>query len=90
MRKAGIDKAELARRIGIVPDAVDRLFSIHPRTGLDQIEVALATFGSQIGGDRRNGLICAAAGGALVSRGSMTSVAPRRSTGKVALARHFF
>jgi antitoxin HicB len=45
MRQAGIDKPELARRIGNAPDAVDRLFSIHHKTGLDQIETALAVLG---------------------------------------------
>jgi len=48
MRKAGIDKAELARRIGIAPEAVDRLFSIHHKTGLDQIEAALAALGRRL------------------------------------------
>jgi hypothetical protein len=37
MRQAGIDKAELAQRLGIAPEAVDQLFSIHHETGLDQI-----------------------------------------------------
>lgn len=40
-RKAGIDKAELSRRIGVAPDATDLLFSIRHETGLDQIEAAL-------------------------------------------------
>jgi antitoxin HicB len=48
MRNAGIDKAELARRIGIAPEAVDRLFSIHHKTGLDQIEAALAALGRRL------------------------------------------
>jgi antitoxin HicB len=48
MRQAGIDKTELARRIGIAPDAVDRLFSIHRKTGLGQIEAALAALGRRL------------------------------------------
>jgi hypothetical protein len=39
---AGIDKAERARRPGIGPKDVERLFSIHHKTRLDQIEAALA------------------------------------------------
>jgi antitoxin HicB len=48
MRQTGIDKAELARRIGIAPDAVDRLFSIHHETGLDDIGAALAALGRRL------------------------------------------
>jgi antitoxin HicB len=48
MRQAGIDKAELARRVGIPPKDVDRLFSIHHETGLDQIEAALAALGRRL------------------------------------------
>jgi len=48
MRKAGIDKAELARRIGIAPAAVERLFGIHRKTRLDQIEAALAALGRRL------------------------------------------
>jgi antitoxin HicB len=42
MRQAGIDKNELALRVGIALPAVDRLFSIHHKTSLDLIEAALA------------------------------------------------
>jgi antitoxin HicB len=42
MRQAGIDKAELARRLGIAAKDVDRLFSIRHKTRLEQIEAALA------------------------------------------------
>ncbi len=45
MRQAGIDKAELAHRVGIAPKDVDRLFSIHHKTRLEQIEAALAVLG---------------------------------------------
>jgi antitoxin HicB len=48
MRQAGIDRAELARRLGIAPKDVDRLFSIHHKTGLDQIEAALAALGRRL------------------------------------------
>jgi antitoxin HicB len=48
MRQAGIDKAELARRIGMAPEDADRLFSIHDETGLDRIEAALAVLGSRL------------------------------------------
>jgi antitoxin HicB len=45
MQQAGLDKQELARRVGIAPEAVDRLFSIHHETGLDRIEAALTALG---------------------------------------------
>ena len=48
MRQAGIDTAELARRLGIAAKDVDRLFSIHHKTGLDQIEAALAVLGRRL------------------------------------------
>ena len=48
MRQAGIDKAELARRIDIAPEAVDQPFSIHHQTGLDQIEAAPAALGRRL------------------------------------------
>jgi antitoxin HicB len=48
MRQAGMDKPELARRLGITAEAVDRLFSIHHHTGLDQIEAALAALGRKL------------------------------------------
>src|SRR6516165_3073578 len=45
---AGIDKAELARRLGIAPKDVERLFSIHHKTRLDQLEAALAVLGRRL------------------------------------------
>jgi antitoxin HicB len=48
MRQAGIDKAELARRLGIAAKDIDRLFSIHHKTRLDQIEAALAALGRRL------------------------------------------
>src|SRR6516165_10688845 len=42
MRRAGIDKAELARRLGAAPKDINRLFSIHHKTRLEQIEAVLA------------------------------------------------
>jgi antitoxin HicB len=48
MRRAGIDKAELAHRAGIAPDTVDRLFSVHHTTPIDQIETALAVLGCRL------------------------------------------
>jgi antitoxin HicB len=48
MRQAGIDKAELAYRLGIAAKDVDRLFSIHHKTRLDQIEAALAALGRRL------------------------------------------
>jgi antitoxin HicB len=48
MRQAGIDKAELAQRVGIAPKDVDRLFSIHHKTRLEQIEAALVVLGRRL------------------------------------------
>ena len=48
MHRAGIGKGELARRIGIAPEAVDQLFSIHHETALNQIEAALAALGRRL------------------------------------------
>jgi antitoxin HicB len=48
MRQAGIDKAELAHRLGIAPKDVDRLFSIHHKTRLEPIETALAVLGRRL------------------------------------------
>jgi antitoxin HicB len=57
MRQAGIDKTELAWRLGIAAKDVDRLFIIHHRTRLDRIEAALAALGAPVGCARRNNLI---------------------------------
>jgi antitoxin HicB len=48
MRQAGIDKTELARRLGIAAKDVDRLFSIHHKTRLEQIAAALAAVGRRL------------------------------------------
>src|SRR5215472_2497837 len=48
MRQAGIDKAELACRLGIAAIDVDGLFSIHHKTCLDQIGAALAVLGRRL------------------------------------------
>jgi antitoxin HicB len=48
MRQAGIDKAQLARRLGLAAKVADRLFSIHHKTRLEQIEAALAVLGRRL------------------------------------------
>jgi antitoxin HicB len=48
MQCAGIDKAGLACRLGIAPKDVERLFSIHHKTRLEQIEAALAALGRRL------------------------------------------
>jgi len=48
MRNAGITKAELARRIGISPQQVQRLFVIRHASRLDQIESAMRALGRRL------------------------------------------
>ena len=48
MRNAGITKAELARRIGISPQQVQRLFVIRHASRLDQIETAMRALGRRL------------------------------------------
>ena len=48
MQCAGIDKAGLARRLGIAPKGVERLFGIYHKTRLDQLEAALAALGRRL------------------------------------------
>jgi antitoxin HicB len=48
MRKAGIGKAELARRIGVSPQQTERLFDIHHASRLDQLEAAMRAFGRRL------------------------------------------
>ena len=48
MRQSGIDKTELAQRLGIATKDVDHLFSIHHKTRLDQIGAALAVLGRRL------------------------------------------
>ncbi|HJU18442.1 MAG TPA: type II toxin-antitoxin system HicB family antitoxin [Stellaceae bacterium] len=48
MRRAGIGRDELARRLGIAPPEVDRLLSIHHASSLDQIAAGLAALGRRL------------------------------------------
>jgi antitoxin HicB len=48
MRKAGIGEAELARRAGITPQQVPRLFDIRHASRLDQIEAAMRALGRRL------------------------------------------
>jgi antitoxin HicB len=48
MRRVGITKAELARRIGISPQQAQRLFDIHHASRLDQIETAMRAVGRRL------------------------------------------
>jgi antitoxin HicB len=48
MRKAGITKAELTRRIGISPQQAQRLFDIHHASRLDQIEAGMRALGRRL------------------------------------------
>ena len=48
MRNAGITKAELARRIGISPQQVQRLFVIRHASRLDLIETAMRALGRRL------------------------------------------
>jgi antitoxin HicB len=48
MCDAGITKAELARRIGISPQQVQRLFAIRHASRLDQIETAMRALGRRL------------------------------------------
>jgi antitoxin HicB len=47
-RQVGIDKAELARLLGVSPKGVERLFSIHHKTRLEQIASAHAMLGRRL------------------------------------------
>ena len=48
MRAAGLTKAELARRIGIAPQRVQRLFDTNHASQLDQLEPAFAALGRRL------------------------------------------
>jgi antitoxin HicB len=48
MRSAGISKAELARRIGIAPQQVQRLFDTNHASRLDQLAAAFAALGRRL------------------------------------------
>src|ERR1019366_1591176 len=45
---SGLQKAELARRIGIPKTHIERLFSLRHHSRLDQIEAALASLGKRL------------------------------------------
>ncbi len=48
LRAAGITKAELARRIGIAPQQVQRLFDTNHASRLDQLAAAFAALGRRL------------------------------------------
>ncbi len=48
MRRAGITKAELARRVGVSPQQAQRLFDIRHASRLDQIEAAMRALGRRL------------------------------------------
>ena len=48
MRKAGLDKTELARRVGISPQRTPWLFDIHQASRLDQIGAAMRALGRRL------------------------------------------
>lgn len=48
LRTAGMTRAELARRLDWNRESVDRLFRIHHRSRVEQIEAALAALGREI------------------------------------------
>jgi antitoxin HicB len=48
MRKAGMSKAELARRLGMHGPQVDRLLDLRHASRLDQLERALRLFGKRL------------------------------------------
>ncbi len=49
MRRAGIKKAELARRLGWSGPQVDRLFDLNHASRLDQLDAAFAALGLKVG-----------------------------------------
>jgi antitoxin HicB len=52
-RKAGVSRAELARRLGWHREQVDRLFRLHHASRLDQLEAAARAIGQEIALDVR-------------------------------------
>jgi antitoxin HicB len=48
MRRAGVTRAELARRLRRDQESVDRLFRLDRASRLDQIEAAVAALGRKI------------------------------------------
>lgn len=45
---SGIRRAELARRLGVPKNTIDRLFDLDRHTRIDQIEAAFAALGKQL------------------------------------------
>ncbi len=52
--ESGLQKAELARRIGIPKTHIDRLFSLRHHSRLNQIEAAFAALGKRLHVEARN------------------------------------
>jgi len=48
LRRSGMTKAQLARRIGISKDEVDRVLDLSRRTRVERLEAAFAALGKQI------------------------------------------
>lgn len=48
MRRAGVGRAELARRLGATPGQVDRLLDIRQATRLDLVERAMTVIGKRL------------------------------------------
>jgi antitoxin HicB len=48
MRKAGVRKAELARRLGVQKSQIDRLLDLDNSTRFDQIEAAFRALGKRL------------------------------------------
>src|SRR5690349_17319006 len=48
LRAAGISKAQLARRLGVSPQQVQRLFDLDHASRLDQIEAAMRALGRRL------------------------------------------
>lgn len=54
MRREGVNRAELARRLGWHREQVDRLFRLDHNSRVDQLEAAFAAIGHRIEKDLRN------------------------------------
>lgn len=48
LRRAGVTRAELARRLGWNRESIDRLFRLDHRSRLEQIEAAFAALGQRV------------------------------------------
>lgn len=60
MRKQGVRKADLARRVRWNPSQVDRLLDLHHASRLDQIEQALSSLDKRLVVNVRDKVIYAA------------------------------